>query len=102
MPVFVDVRRCFFQVLKLLVFRRRVAVADGGGVIIHSLASDGSSGNILQLDSGGVGGGGPARRLTFVWQVIQLTLLAGSSTEVAEVFAGVLEFKKLEFVFKNR
>ncbi len=102
MPVFVDVRRCFFQVLKLLVFRRRVAVADGGGVIIHSLASDGFSGNILQLDNGEVGRGGPARRLTFVWQVIQLTLLTGLSTEIAEVFAGVLEGKMLGFVFKNR
>ncbi len=100
MLVFVDARRCFFQVLKLLVFRRRVAVADVGGVIIHSLASDGFSGNILQLDK--AGGGGPARRLTFVWQVIQLTLLAGLSTEVAEVFAGVLEGKMLGFVFKNR
>ncbi len=102
MPVFLDARRCFFQVVMLLVFRQRVAVADVGGVIIHSLASDGFSGNILQLDSGGVVGGGPARRLTFVWQVIQLTLLAGLSTEVAEVFAGVLEGKTLGFVFKNR
>ncbi len=56
------VRRRFFQELKLLVvFRRRVAVVDGGGGggggIIHSLASDDISGNILQLDSGGVGGG---------------------------------------------
>ncbi len=58
-----SVCRCFFfQELKLLVvFRRRVAVVDGGGGgggIIHSLASDDISGNILQLDSEGVGGGG--------------------------------------------
>ncbi len=52
-----SVSLCFFQELKLLVvFRRRVAVVDGGGGgggIIHSLASDDISGNILQLDSGG-------------------------------------------------
>ncbi len=57
-----SVCRCFFQELKLLVvFRRRVAAVDGGGIgggIIHSLASDDISGNILQLDSGGVGGEG--------------------------------------------
>ncbi len=58
-----SVRRCFFQELKLLVvFRRRVAAVDGGGGgggIIHSLVSDDISGNILQLDSGGVGGARP-------------------------------------------
>ncbi len=100
MPVFVYARRCIFQELKLIAFRRRLAVAVGGGVIIHSLASDAFSGNILQLDK--AGGGGPARRLTFVWQVIQLTLLAGLSTGIAEVFAGVLEGKMLGFVFKYR
>ncbi len=72
MPVFVDARRRFFQELKLLVFRRQVAAVDGGGVIIHSRASNDISGNMLQLDSGG--GGirlsldciGQVRRLTFV------------------------------------
>ncbi len=63
MPVFEAASRCFFQVLKLLVCRRRVAVADGGGAIIHSLAFSGISGNMLHLNNGG---GGPARRMTFV------------------------------------
>ncbi len=52
MPVFAGARHCFFQELKLLVSRRRMAVVDGGMVVIHSLASDDISGNILQLDSG--------------------------------------------------
>ncbi len=73
-----SVCRCFFQELKLLVvFRRRVAEVDGGGIgggIIHSLASDEISGNILQLDSEGGGGGArpswdriaPVRQFMFV------------------------------------
>ncbi len=70
-----SVSLCFFQELKLrVVFRRRVAVVDGvgiGGGIIHSLASDDISGNILQLDSeGGCArpsrdGTGPVRQFMF-------------------------------------
>ncbi len=69
--------------------RRRMAVIGGGMVIIHSLASDDISGTMLQLDSGlkrlSWDPIGPIRRLTLVWRVIQLTLLAGLSTETAVV-----------------
>ncbi len=72
MPAFLGACRCFFQEVKLLVFRRHLVLFGGGGVIIHSLASDDISGNMLQLDSEGRGvrlswdRTGPVRRLTFV------------------------------------
>ncbi len=110
MPVFFGACRWFFQEVKMLVFRRHLDLLDGEEVIIHSLASDDISGNMLQLDSGGGGGGerlswdstGPVRRLTFVWMVVQLTLLAGSSTETAEGFAGVPGGKIPGLAFTNR
>ncbi len=71
----------------------------GEGAVIHSLASNDISGNILQLDTGG---GGPARRMTFVQQVMDFTFWFFWSTQVAEVFAGMLEGKIPGFLFKNR
>ncbi len=109
MPVLVGACRCFFQELKLLVFRRRVAVADGGGAIIHSLAFNDIAGNMLQLDSGGGGGERlswdrtkSVRRLTFLWEVVQLILLAGLLTSKTAVLADVLEGTIPGLAFKNR
>ncbi len=75
MPAFLGACRCFFQEVKMLVFRRHLVVFGSGGVIIHSLASDDIPGNMLQL---GIGGGvrlswdptRPVRRLMFMWKVV--------------------------------
>ncbi len=109
MPAFLGACRCLFQEVKLLVFRRHLIVFGGGGVIIHSLAFDDISGNVLQLDSGGGGGErlswyptGLVRGLAFVWKVVQLILSAGASTTTPAVFTDVPEGEIPGLALTNR